>query len=117
MQKIEKIELSTNFPIGPVNVYVLFGEKLTLIDTGLNRELAWKELNNGLLKLGLNLNDIEQIVLTHHHNDHTAMIDWILEENPSIQVFAHQDTEMILKDEDYLEWSSQFLRSYFLSSD
>lgn len=114
MQKIEKIELSTNFPIGPVNVYVLFGEKLTLIDTGLNREQAWKELNNGLLQLGLNLKDIEQIVLTHHHNDHTAMIDWILEENPSIQVFAHQDTEMILKDEDYLEWSSQFFEKLFL---
>lgn len=114
MQRIERIELTTNFPIGPVNVYVVFGEKLTLIDTGLKHEKGWAELNSGLQKIGLSLTDLEQIVITHHHNDHTGMVDWILEKNPLIQVFAHKDTEMILKDEDYLEWSSGFFEKLFI---
>lgn len=58
VQRIEKIELTTNFPIGPVNVYLVFGEKLTLIDAGIKTEQAWKELNNGLYHIGLTLDDI-----------------------------------------------------------
>ena len=114
MQRVEQIELTTNFPIGPVNAYVVFGEKLTLIDAGLKNEQGWKELNEGLHQLGIGVNDLEQIVLTHHHNDHTGMVDWLLEENPTIKILAHEKTELILKDEDYLRWSSEFFENLFL---
>lgn len=114
MQRIERLELTTNFPIGPVYSYVVFGEKLTLIDAGLKNTQGWNELNNGLHRLGLSLSDIDQIVLTHHHNDHTGMVDWILEKNPSVSIYAHKDTEMILKDESYIEWSSEFFERLFL---
>ncbi|MDN4493515.1 MBL fold metallo-hydrolase [Ureibacillus aquaedulcis] len=114
MQKIERLELTTNFPIGPVYSYVVFGEKLTLIDAGLKNEEGWNQLNSGLHRLGISISDIEQIVLTHHHNDHTGMVDWILERNPSLSIFAHKDTEMILKDEYYLEWSSEFFEKLFI---
>lgn len=114
MQRVERLELTTNFPIGPVNSYIVFGEKLTLIDAGLKNSQGWNELNDGLHRLGVSLSDIEQIVLTHHHNDHTGLVDWILEKNPSIKIFAHKDTEMILKDESYLEWSSEFFYKLFI---
>lgn len=116
MQKIEKIELTTGFPIGTVNSFVVFGEKLTLIDAGLKNKQGWDDLNNGLQRLGLTLKDIEQIVLTHHHNDHTGLVDWILEKNPSIKIFAHKDTQMILQDKSYLEWSSEFFEKLYLES-
>ncbi|PYF07298.1 MBL fold metallo-hydrolase [Ureibacillus chungkukjangi] len=114
MQRVERLELTTNFPIGPVYSYVVFGEKLTLIDAGLKNKQGWDELNKGLHLLGLGLTDIEQIVITHHHNDHTGMVDWILEKNPSVSIYAHKDTEMILKDESYLAWSSEFFERLFL---
>ena len=114
LQRIERLELTTNFPIGPVYSYVVFGEKLTLIDAGLKNQQGWDKLNNGLHQLGLGLSDIEQIVITHHHNDHTGMVDWILEENPKVSIYAHKDTEMILKDESYLDWSSEFFERLFL---
>lgn len=114
LQRIEKIELTTNFPIGPVNSYVVFGEKLTLIDAGLKNKQGWDDLNNGLHRLGVEITDLEQIVLTHHHNDHTGLVDWILEKNPTIKIFAHKDTEMILKDESYIEWSAEFFHNLFI---
>ncbi|MFD1848762.1 MBL fold metallo-hydrolase [Oceanobacillus bengalensis] len=112
VQRVEKIELTTNFPIGPVNVYLLFGEKLTLVDAGLKTEQAWKELNDGLHNLGLTLNDIEQIVLTHHHNDHMGLLEWILEKNP-VPVYAHKNTETYLCDEDYMYWCGEFFEKLF----
>ena len=114
MQRIEKIELTTGFPIGPVNSYLVLGEKLTLIDAGLKNRQGWDDLNNGLHRLGVGLSDLEQIVLTHHHNDHTGLVDWILERNPSIKILAHKDTEMMLKDESYLEWTPEFFYNLFI---
>jgi glyoxylase-like metal-dependent hydrolase (beta-lactamase superfamily II) len=113
VQKIEKLALSTNYPIGPVNVYLVFGEKLTLIDTGLKLDRAWNELNEGLHHLGLKLGDIDQVVLTHHHNDHAGLLEWILEEHPSISVLAHKNTQIYLQDQDYLDWSGEFFEKLF----
>lgn len=114
LRRIEKLELTTNFSIGPVNSYVVFGEKLTLIDAGLKNKQGWDDLNHGLHCLGVELTDLEQIVLTHHHNDHTGLVDCILEKNPAIKIFAHKDTEMILKDKSYIEWSSEFFYNLFI---
>ena len=114
LHRIERLELTTNFPIGPVYSYIVFGKKITLIDAGLKNKQGWAELNNGLHRSGISLSDVEQIVLTHHHNDHTGLVDWILEKNPSIKILAHKDTELILKDESYLEWSSEFFYKLFL---
>ncbi|WP_240758270.1 MBL fold metallo-hydrolase [Lysinibacillus sp. SGAir0095] len=114
MHRIERLELTTNFPIGPVYSYVVFGDKLTLIDAGLKNEQGWKNLNDGLHRIGLTVTDIEQIVITHHHNDHTGLVDWILEKNPSVSIYAHKDTEMYLKDESYIEWSAEFFDRLFI---
>ncbi|MEK4425834.1 MBL fold metallo-hydrolase [Solibacillus sp. FSL K6-1523] len=114
MHRVEKLELTTNFPIGPVNSYVVFGEKLTLIDAGLKNKQGWDDLNNGLHRLGIQLTDLEQIIITHHHNDHTGLVDWILEKNPAIKILAHKDTEMILQDDSYLQWSAEFFYNLFL---
>ncbi|MFC7747221.1 MBL fold metallo-hydrolase [Lentibacillus kimchii] len=110
MQKIEKITLSTNFPIGPVNVYLLYGKKITLIDAGVKTKQAWKELNEGLHKMGLTIFEIEQIVITHHHDDHIGLLEWILE-IISVPVYAHKNTQTYLQDEDYMYWSHIFFKN------
>lgn len=113
VQRIEKLELTTNFQIGPVNSYLVFGDKLTLIDVGLKYEKAWQELNEGLKAFNLKLTDIQQIVLTHHHHDHVGLLEWILEKHPSVSVFAHKNTEMLLQDTNYLAWSYEFFEKIY----
>lgn len=111
--KIEPIALTTNWPVGPVNVYLIYGEKVTLVDTGLKSEKTWRELNGSLNKLGLTIQDIEQIVITHHHSDHAGMLEWILKENP-MPVYAHQYAKPYLERErHYLKWSDTFFKQLF----
>lgn len=113
VQKIEKIVLPTSFPIGPVNVFIVFGEKLTLIDTGLNLDQAWIDLNEGLRSLDIQIEDLDQIVLTHHHNDHAGMLHRILEVNPTLDVYTHEHTKIYLQDKDYASWSGEYFERLF----
>lgn len=111
--KVEPIALTTNWPVGPVNVYLIYGEKLTLVDTGLKNETTWRELNSSLNQKGMTIQDLEQIVITHHHNDHAGMLDWILQEN-SIPVYAHHFAKPYLeRDRKYLKWSETFFRQLY----
>lgn len=112
MQRIEKISLSTDYPIGPVNVYLIFGEKITLIDAGIKTEQAWKQFNDGLHNIGLDLCDLDQVVLTHHHEDHVGLLEWILERNP-VPVYAHKYTQRFHQDEQYLDRSKEFFERFF----
>lgn len=113
VQRVEKIELPTSFPVGPVHVFIVFGEKLTLIDTGLNLDQAWKDLNDGLHSLDVKLEDLDQIVLTHHHNDHAGMLHRILEVQPSIDVYTHENTKIYLQDKEFAKWSGEYFDKLF----
>lgn len=111
--KLDKISLTTNWPVGPVNVYIIYGEKLTLVDTGLKNEKTWRELQDGLQKLDLSMKDIEQIVITHHHNDHAGLLDWIIKEHP-VPVYAHENARpFIERDRNYFKWSEQFFEQLY----
>ena len=71
---IAKIILPTPFPVGDVNVYVVKGDVLTLVDTGVQSKESKEALSYQLGQLGLKIKDIEQIILTHHHPDHAGCI-------------------------------------------
>lgn len=90
--KIKILEIPTPFPVGPINLYVLFGEKITLVDTGPKTELAWKSLIYQLNKNGLRIKDIDQVVLTHHHVDHSGLLAILQQHHPKIKTFAHNAT-------------------------
>ncbi len=74
-QGIRTIPLPTMLPIGLVNVYLLEGEPLTLIDTGPRTEDSEAALRKGLKTLGHAVDDLEQILLTHGHVDHTGLAE------------------------------------------
>src|SRR5687768_975717 len=59
--------------IGSVNVWLLRGEPLTLVDTGPRDDQALSVLEAGLAGTGLRLEDIELVLLTHHHVDHAGL--------------------------------------------
>ena len=83
-KKISAIPIPTPFPVGDVNAYVIKGDALTLIDAGIKTEEAKQALIAGLNDLHLRLDDIEQIVITHHHVDHVGGIDFFGEDVPVI---------------------------------
>jgi len=78
---IHVLSIPTPFPVGPVNVYLLEGEPLTLIDAGPRTDDAFVALKAGLRELGYSLDDIEQLVITHAHHDHFGQAGRIVEES------------------------------------
>ncbi|MHA2380902.1 MAG: MBL fold metallo-hydrolase, partial [Candidatus Thorarchaeota archaeon] len=70
---LQRIEVSTPFPVGDVNCYLIEGDPLTLVDTGPKTDGAYARLDMGIRNVGYSLGDIEQIVLTHGHVDHTGL--------------------------------------------
>ncbi len=65
--------------LGTVNLWLLRGEPLTLVDTGPKSDEALWAVEQALRDHGLAVEDIELLLLTHHHLDHTGLAGRIRE--------------------------------------
>lgn len=65
--------IPTPFPVGPVNVYLSESGPLTLIDTGPKWDESRAALEAALARHGHRIEDIRQLILTHHHVDHVGL--------------------------------------------
>jgi glyoxylase-like metal-dependent hydrolase (beta-lactamase superfamily II) len=72
-----RIELPTPFRVGTVNVYLLEGSPLTLVDTGPLWEPSREALEQGLAEHGYRIEDVELVLLTHQHCDHVGLAQTI----------------------------------------
>src|ERR671926_1838626 len=86
---IVPISLPTPFYVGPVNVYLIAEEPLTLIDTGPKTKEALEALKEGLRKARVRVSDLKRIVLTHAHEDHCGLAKSLRDEAKDAQVFVH----------------------------
>jgi glyoxylase-like metal-dependent hydrolase (beta-lactamase superfamily II) len=77
--------------LGSVNVWLLKGEPLTLIDTGSATEDTFASLQKQLRDHGVALEQIELVLLTHHHLDHSGLATAI-KERSGAQIAAHRAT-------------------------
>jgi glyoxylase-like metal-dependent hydrolase (beta-lactamase superfamily II) len=70
--KIYKIELPLDFPFSfkATNIYFIDDKPRTLVDTGIKTDLSLETLKKGLKEIGLGLESIERILITHAHRDH-----------------------------------------------
>jgi glyoxylase-like metal-dependent hydrolase (beta-lactamase superfamily II) len=59
--------------IRSVNIWLLRGSPLTLIDTGPRTDEALDALEAGLRREGVRIEDIELVIPTHHHLDHSGL--------------------------------------------
>ncbi|MHA1771498.1 MAG: MBL fold metallo-hydrolase [Candidatus Thorarchaeota archaeon] len=75
---VHPFEIPTPFPVGAVNSYLIEGSPLTLIDVGPQYPPAIQKMQESLAELGYHFEDIEQILLTHGHIDHTGMAGMFL---------------------------------------
>ena len=87
--RIIPITLPTPFYIGPVNVYLIAEDPVTLIDTGPKTKEAAAALREGLRRAGFLTSDIRRIVLTHAHEDHCGLARSLRDEAKNAEVLIH----------------------------
>jgi glyoxylase-like metal-dependent hydrolase (beta-lactamase superfamily II) len=85
---LHQLSIPTPFPVGPVNVYLAEGERLTLVDTGPRYEPAREALRKQLNQLGYQAEHLRRIVLTHAHADHCGLAAELAAE-PGAEVWTH----------------------------
>lgn len=102
---IHKIEIPTPYPVGDVNAFVVKGDALTIFDVGPKTMEAYDALKWGIRAAGYQLEDIEQVVLTHHHPDHAGWVDAF----PYAEIIGHEYNDKWLRhDEEFLRYHEQF---------
>lgn len=89
LMRIIPISLPTPFYVGPVNVYLIAEDPITLIDTGPKTKETIEALREGLRKARFRVSDIRRIVLTHAHEDHCGLARSIRDEAKDAEVLVH----------------------------
>lgn len=109
-QSIIKITVPTPFAIGDVNTYLIAGDRLTLIDAGVNTPEAKAVFEVEIKKAGYQVHDIEQVILTHHHPDHTGFLD-----NLDVDIYGHEYCKNWLTyNKPFMDWRKKFFHSLFI---
>lgn len=87
---VHQIVLPTPWEVGPVQIYVVESEPLTLIDTGVRDAPSWAALEAGLDQLGYGADDVRRVILTHFHGDHLGQAQRLREAGSGVEVLAHE---------------------------
>jgi 7,8-dihydropterin-6-yl-methyl-4-(beta-D-ribofuranosyl)aminobenzene 5'-phosphate synthase len=61
-----------------------YGGKKILFDTGNDAE----SFQHNVATLGVNLKDLDFVVLSHRHGDHTSGLSYVLSVNPNVTIYA-----------------------------
>ena len=84
---IHRLPIPTPFRVGRVNCYLIDDDPLTLVDVGPNSGESLTALEAALREHGHRVEDLERIVITHHHSDHLGLVG-ILAERSGAEVCA-----------------------------
>ena len=98
---MKRIQLGNTVFEGQNNAYVLGGDSGTtaLVDTGIATPEGREQLREGLAEYGLTFADVDAILLTHWHHDHTGLAGEIQRESGAT-VYVHEaDAQMVESDE------------------
>lgn len=87
---VHQIVLPTPWEVGPVQIYVVTSAPLTLIDTGVKGPRSRAALEAAFDELGLGLDEVERVILTHHHGDHLGQAQGLREAGGDLEVIAHE---------------------------
>lgn len=87
--KIIPLELESPYSEGLVNAFLAIGNKITLIDTGNSGEEFFNKLKKQLNHHSMQIRDIDQIILTHTHPDHSGGVHH-LQKEAEIPVYVHE---------------------------
>jgi len=99
--KIHRISVPTPFYVGPVNVYLIEEDPLTLIDAGPRDDASLEALRSGLANLGFKLSDVKRIIISHAHADHYGLARVIVEESGATAYIHEWDAPAVSANTDY----------------
>src|SRR4051794_26743977 len=77
--------------LGSVNVWLLKGDPLTLVDTGPANDEAYGALERQLALQGVAVEEIELVLVTHHHLDHSGLAAAV-KARSGARIAAHRST-------------------------
>ena len=87
---IHAIELPLDWAPGSTQVYLIEGQPLTLIDTGVASAASSAALAAALESLGYALTDIERVVVTHAHRDHFGFVQGLRDAGAELECCVHE---------------------------
>ena len=87
--RIEKLVVPTPFPVGPINLYLIVDDPLTLVDTGPKTDETLAALKSELSRVGFQFRDLGRIILTHTHEDHCGLAA-MLQRESGARVYVHE---------------------------
>jgi glyoxylase-like metal-dependent hydrolase (beta-lactamase superfamily II) len=99
--RVHRISVPTPFYVGPVNVYLIDEDPLTLIDAGPRDDASIEALRSGIDRLGHRLADIKRIIISHAHADHYGLAQLIVEESGATAYIHEWDAPAVSADTDY----------------
>ncbi len=83
-------------PLGYTNTYLVRGDnECLLVDTGWNTPEAFDSLKQQLAEIGVNIEDISQIVITHIHPDHYGLAGRLKQLSRAKIALHHLDKDFI----------------------
>ncbi|WP_416839227.1 MBL fold metallo-hydrolase [Haloferax sp. DFSO52] len=113
---MERIRLRNTVFEGLNNAYLLPGDRLTLVDVGVATDDVRRDIRDGLDDAGYEISDLEAIVLTHWHADHTGLAGELQAESGA-DVYVHEadagivagdagalDEERAIRERRFEEW-------------
>jgi glyoxylase-like metal-dependent hydrolase (beta-lactamase superfamily II) len=111
---IYPIIVPTSSTLLSFNFYLVKNQdKLFLVDAGLDSEKCWLYFNQVVKENGFKFDDINGIILTHSHQDHTGIVNRILSSH-DIPVYAHQKSFVRLtRNQIFLNKRIEFFRSLY----
>lgn len=99
-----------HFDCGAFNWYLIEESgRLTLVDAGFPGH--YKVYKEGLKTLGKTSKDLEAIVLTHGHGDHTGFAERLRKET-GVPVFVHKNDAEMVKKPLQLPWFGLFINAW-----
>src|SRR5262245_39955975 len=98
--RAHRISVPTPFYVGPVNVYLIEENPLTLIDVGPRDDNSLEGLRSGLGSLGYKFSDIKRIVISHAHADHYGLARVVVEESAATVLIHEWDAPAVLESHD-----------------
>lgn len=78
---IHRIEIPNRHSSWVTNAYLIEGDPLTMVDTGVATSDAYDALASALSDVGRTIEDVGRIILTHGHADHRALASRVGEES------------------------------------
>jgi glyoxylase-like metal-dependent hydrolase (beta-lactamase superfamily II) len=98
-------------------IYLIEGEPLTLIDTGVQSVESRAVLEAALGGLGYGLAEIERVIVTHSHHDHFGSVESIRAAGANLECWVHAlDAELV---EDFsgltgqrMSWMTELFREF-----